>query len=67
MDRTETEIKLLALRQKYKDALSFYSANRVIDLHKCLFLKVKIETCNELLILYRNYNLKTGVKCEKAS
>ncbi len=61
--RSESEIKLLKIRQHYLDLLLQISEEKVIDLQSYSFLIMRIETCRELLIECRKeYLLNPALK-----
>jgi hypothetical protein len=68
--RSSSEVKLLKIKQNLLDAFIHLEGKAVIDLNLYLKLKVKLEVCNELLVMARKHsiqeNLKNirGIKCE---
>jgi hypothetical protein len=58
MSRDSTEVKLLTIRQRYRDALDFYTSSRVLPLKRVHYLRTQLEVCTELLTLYQNAKLE---------
>jgi len=54
MNRDITEIKLLTIRQRCRDALCYFGQQSVLPMEKFLYLKEKLEVCNEMISFYRD-------------
>jgi hypothetical protein len=69
--RSENEVKLLKIRQQILKTLEKVKAGNLVDFDLYLKCKVKLEVCNELIILARKHALKEatssirGIKCEQ--
>jgi hypothetical protein len=66
MKRSQTEIKLLTLRQKLKSAIDSVKARKVIDFYLFEKLSIRYQTCNEMIEIYRmekaNANPQESIK-----
>jgi hypothetical protein len=55
MERTETEVKILTLRQRALTALRILRAKKVVQMAEFFRIQAYLETCNELLFLCRQH------------
>lgn len=58
MERSDAEIKLLTIRQRYLDALRRVLSAKVVNLEAYRYLAAKLITCEELLRECRLYELR---------
>lgn len=58
MRRDFTEVKLLTIRQGYRDALDRLLRKGLIPFEKAAFYRQQIEVCSEMLAEYRRVKLE---------